>query len=169
MPFTIMKKMKNIITGVLSGAVLFMAIQVGVAHEKTKDFVNKLEIKQSTEAWELARTVAMLQASKTISSMYFVQGGNMWFAVNATGTQPSDQKVSQQPTTSTPSGDCLTTNTGQICSVLLNTSSIEDTEAYEELKERIGTANPPSIQDFLDLGATYTGPGNTPVYARLAP
>lgn len=164
-----MKKIKNIITGVLSGAVFFIAMQVGVAHEQVGTPVDKVEVKESVEAWVLAHTLATLNAGKTTSPIYAIQGGNMWFAVNATGSQPSDQKVSEQPTTSTPSGDCLTTNTGQICSVLLNTSPITDTEAYEELKERIGTENPPSIQDFLDLGATYTGPGNTPVYARLAP
>lgn len=51
-----MKKIKSIITGILSGAVFFMAIQVGVAQD------NKMEVKSSVEAKALGETLEKLNA-----------------------------------------------------------------------------------------------------------
>ncbi len=55
-----MKKIKSIITGILSGAVFFMAMQAGVAQEATKASDDKVEVKASPEAMALAGTVAKL-------------------------------------------------------------------------------------------------------------
>lgn len=45
-----MGHIKNIITGVLSGAVLFIALQVGTAQEKVNTPTNKAEVKISDES-----------------------------------------------------------------------------------------------------------------------
>lgn len=57
-----MKKTKRIITGILSGAVFFMAVQVGVAKETAVEapIAEKTEMLKSVEALALGKTVEEL-------------------------------------------------------------------------------------------------------------
>ena len=83
----------------------------------------------------------------------------LWFPVTINGlddTDHSGQQVSDQPTDQQPSGDCDPANSGKICSVKLDVTTIINEMEYTELKNRINdTTNPATIQDFLDLGATF--------------
>jgi len=55
-----MKKIKSIITGVLSGVVLFMAVQIGAAQEKVASFMEKVTAMESIGAKALAATAQNL-------------------------------------------------------------------------------------------------------------
>lgn len=136
-----MEKMKNIITGVLSVAVLFIAFQVSVANESSTN-----------------KSTFLKKHTQSFLTDFTIQGDTLWFPVTINGLDdmdPASQQVSDQPTDQRPSGDCDPDNSGKVCSVKLDISGITDETAYNELKSRINdSTNPATIQDFLDLGAT---------------
>jgi hypothetical protein len=139
-----MEKIKNIITGVLSGAVLFMAVQVGVAHEQAEAFVDKVEVKVSTERG-------------TLSGL-----SNQWVQLEIAGTptNPADQVVIEEGNSDP---DCNEPS-GEICAVELNYDP--SAPMIAPLLARIGGPNPPTVAEFITAGATYTGPGSTPLYTH---
>ncbi len=139
-----MKKIKNIITGILSVAVFFMAVQVGLANESS---ANSSSIDMNE------------QLHKTISS-FTIQTDTMWFPVTITGLDdedPEDQSASAEPTNQKPTGECAPENTGPVCAVGLDISGVTDQTAYSALINRINEPSEtnPTIQEFLDIGATY--------------
>lgn len=144
-----MEKIKNIISGVLSVAVLFMAVQVSIA--------------------------GTIVPTEDVTDIEIIQTGEQWIAVSIINpsnpeTDATNQRVEEEPEETEPSGACSTLNTGQICSVKLNLSAADEDEVQDLIDQLNDPMQPnPTIQDFLNAGATYTGPGNSPEYSRFAP
>ncbi|MEC3879136.1 hypothetical protein [Parapedobacter sp. 10938] len=134
-----MKKIKNIITGILSVAVFFMAVQVGVAQEK------------------VAMLSGEIVSQPAFDVLLFSQSADtVWFSVTITGideTLPTNQEVTAQ---ANPSGTCQPPYSGPICSVKLDKTNMPSSNqaAYDALIDRIGGGNPPTISEFLALGIT---------------
>jgi len=137
-------KTKRIITAALPIAMLFLAFQVAVAKKSPTSFKS------------------LFQKEHVQSSIadFTVLADTMWFPVTINGLDdqdPESQDVYDQPTNQTPSGDCDPENQGKVCSVGLDLSGITSQEAYNELLNQIDDDSQPNptIQDFLDIGATY--------------
>lgn len=193
-----MKKIKNIISGILTVAVFFMAVQVGVAQEKVQPSSDNVEVKESVEvkgsvdAMVLNATVQKLGLELTkpaqgdesihtpVATKPVIEGIKtekkaatipMWFPVDVTGPLPSQQTVSNNPGSTTPTGECNTSATGEICSVRLQYD--EDDEEVEDLLLEIQSAVTNNqqitvtIADLITAGASYTSGG--PEYAHKAP
>lgn len=140
-----MKKIKSIITGILSGAVFFLAMQIGVAQEKAVASAGeKVEVKVSTERG-------------TFSGL-----SNQWVQLEIAGTptNPADQVVIEEGNSDP---DCNEPS-GEICAVELNYDP--SAPMIAALLDRIGGPNPPTVAEFITAGATYTGPGSTPLYTH---
>lgn len=161
-----MEKMKKIIAGILSVAVFFMAVQVSIAGQSS---VKSPTADQTYELTTVKNTEAGITAAKII------QTGEQWIAVSIINpsnpeTDATNQRVEEEPEETEPSGDCSTLNTGPICSVKLNLSAADEDEVQDLIDQLNDPMQPnPTIQDFLNAGATYTGPGNSPEYSRFAP
>lgn len=132
------------ITGSLSLAMLFIAMQVSSANQKAND---SFALKENPSIKENA------------SAANFLESDSLWFQVTSPNNDENDhenQTVQQQPTETSPSGDCAPPNSGNVCSVQLDISGITDQTAYNALLARISTtSNKPTIEEFIDLGATY--------------
>ena len=141
-----MKTIKNIITGILSVAVFFIAVQVSMAAEKSVPGEKVM--------------VANVQQQDTL-----------WIPITITDTdepeEAENQRVEAEPTANLP-GDCQPDNLGEICAVRLNFSNADEDEIEEllDLLKDNDASNNPTIQDFLDADAEYTGQSTTPVFAR---
>jgi hypothetical protein len=135
----------------VTSAFLFMGIQSGMAQEQAIKAADKAE-----QAGTI--TVEML---KSATENLKLQTGNQWFPVSITGspnTNPANQQVTANPDPTTPTtGTCRVNYSGQICQVQLNVGDIPDTNptAYNALLARIGGMTPPTIAEFIALGATY--------------
>ncbi|WP_262249111.1 hypothetical protein [Parapedobacter soli] len=139
-----MKNLKSIITGILSSAVFFMAVQVTLANQKANDTFAHKENSSN---------------KKSPSAANLLESDSLWFQVTSPNNDENDhenQTVQQQPTETSPSGDCAPPNSGNVCSVQLDISGITDPIAYNALLARISTtSNKPTVEEFIDLGATY--------------
>src|SRR5690606_25821144 len=117
-----MKTTKNIITGILSSAVFFMAVQVGIAQEKVA---------------MLSGEIVSYPSLNALSS--FQSADTVWLSVTITGpneTLPTNQEVSAQ---ANPSGTCQPAYSGPICAVKLDKSNMSPSNqtAYDALITRI--------------------------------
>lgn len=146
-----MKKLKVIITGVLSGMALIVMTQAAISSQS------------------IGSTFKASESESTV-----VQQDPLWISISIVNpalpdTNPANQRVEEAPTDAEPTGICSTLNTGQICSVKLDFSSADEAEVADLLDQLTDPMQPnPTIQNFLDTGAKHSGPGETPVYARLA-
>ncbi len=154
-----MEKIKNIITGILSVAMLFLSIQIGTAkhipHIKSDNVVNA-------------------EGSVISDNAFFLQTDTIyWFSVEIAplgdDEDHDDQLVNQMPAKPTPTGSCSPSLTGEVCSVQLDTRTVTNIPAFNALIARITSGPQPSIQEFLDTGASLTGPLGTPNYSRKNP
>ncbi len=78
-----MEKIKNIITGILSVAVFFMAVQVGVAQEKVQVSNDKTEVAELVAANTLAGPVENMD-------LYWFKVDHTDGAINASPIDPGD-------------------------------------------------------------------------------
>jgi|GEM_PF-2050652 len=82
---------------------------------------------------------------------------DVWFTLDVSGTtspeKPADQKITAQLTGS-PTAPCIET-TGTYCSTELQYDNAD--AAISALIARIGTSNPPTVDEFINAGATVNG------------
>lgn len=172
-----MVHLKNIITGILSGAVFFMAVQVGVAQEKTQTSSDNVEVKESVEAKALSETVQKLNVewaqsndSKNPAKIAVMKepvlkaestpllSDPRWFLVDVSSASnpaaPADDEqvilamLGSNPTTPC-SGDIPTT----VCAVRLNVAEVDNIESYDF------ESGAYTVEDLRNADAEPTIPG----------
>lgn len=158
-----MEKIKNIISGVLSGVVLFMAVQVSIAGQSSA---------KSSAADETEELMTIKNTETGITAAKIIQTGELWVAVSIINpsnpeTDATNQRVEEEPEETEPSGSCSPLNTGPICSVKLDFTNADEDEVDDLITQLNDPMQPnPTIQDFLDADAEYTGPINDAEYSR---
>ncbi|MGV3763865.1 hypothetical protein [Parapedobacter sp.] len=144
---------------------MMFATTVVVAQEKVVASDN-VEVKESVEAYALANTLKKMKSSKmatgndhskAIENSHFA---DLWLQITPSGTptEPENQEVTEEGNTDP---FCVEPD-GTICAVELNYNPTAP--AIAALLNRIGTSNPPTVAEFLDAGASYTGSNNEAVY-----
>lgn len=149
-----MEKFKNIITGILSVAVFFMAVQVGVAQEKATASNNKVEVKKAnmeSKAHQIKSLAVSVDKNSFEAPRRLTQ--QEWYQVSLSGDS-TDHTLwtivgfSPDPEPGVDPNDCTLDNPGNFCAMLLEFDAQEDPNQFINQTRAEAESDGATVQGF---------------------